>query len=456
MTQSRGKSEPVVALSPELVERYDASEPLIEELYKRTTRQQTLQAMQLLWDKRRFLARAAVLGLLLFTVGAFLIPKRYESTTRLMPPDNQQNPGLSMLAALSGGGQGGSRLGGLGALAGDVLGLKTSGGLFVGILSSSTVEDDIIRKFALQKLYGARTIESARRALATKTGVSEDRKSGIITITVIDHSPDRAAAMAQEYAVELNLVVNQLNTSASHRERVFLEERLQQVKQDLEAAEKDFGEFASKNTAIDIKEQGKAMVEAAATLQGHLIAAQSELEGLKQIYTENNIRVRSLRARIAELHKQLGDMGGESGTTAAMPESDSLYPPIRKLPLLGVSYADLYRRTKVQEAIFETLTQQYELAKVSEAKETPSVKVLDPADVPQEKSFPPRLLIMISGAFVAFVLASIYLLLLAKWQRVNERDPWKMFARQILASVRASRARLLRQVRGRFTRETAQ
>ena len=455
MTQARGKSEPVVALSPELVGRYDVSEPLIEELYKRTTRQQTLQAMQLLWDRRRFLARAAALGLLLFTVGAFLIPKRYESTTRLMPPDSQQNPGLSMLTALSSGGQGG-RLGGLGAMAGDMLGLKTSGGLFVGILSSSTVEDDIIRKFELQKIYGARTIESARRALAAKTGVSEDRKSGIITITVVDHSPDRAAAMAQEYAVELNLVMNQLNTSASHRERVFLEERLQQVKQDLEAAEKDFGEFASKNTAIDIKEQGKAMVEAAATLQGHLIAAQSELEGLKQIYTENNIRVRSLRARIAELHKQLGDMGGDSGTTADMPESNSLYPPIRKLPLLGVSYADLYRRTKVQEAIFETLTQQYELAKVSEAKETPSVKVLDPADVPQEKSFPPRLLIMMSGAFLAFVLASIYLLVLAKWRRVNERDPWKMFARQILASLRASRARLLQQVRGRFNGEAAQ
>ena len=105
-----------------------------------------------------------------------------------------------------------------------------------------------------------------------------------------------------------------MSTSSARRERIFLEGRLQAVNQDLEAAEKEFSQFASKNTAIDIKEQGKAMVEAAATLQGELIAARSELEGLRQLYADSNVRVRSVQARVAELENQLKKVGGEDAS----------------------------------------------------------------------------------------------------------------------------------------------
>src|SRR5438874_1730942 len=123
--------------------------------------------------------------------------------------------------------------------------------------------------------------------------------------------------MAEAYVEELNRLVAELSTSSARRERLFLEGRLKAVNQDLEVAEKEFSQFSSKNTAIDIKEQGKAMVEAAATLQGQYIAAQSELEGLKQIYTDNNVRIRSVKARIAELKHQLERIGGKGEDASA-------------------------------------------------------------------------------------------------------------------------------------------
>ena len=114
--------------------------------------------------------------------------------------------------------------------------------------------------------------------------------------------------------------------------------------------------------------------------------------------------MRSAQARVTELEDQLKKVGGkgESTTPENSTQDDSLYPSIRKLPLLGVTYADLYRKTKVQEAVFETLTEEYELAKVQEAKEIPSVKVLDSPNVPERKSFPPRTLITLLGAALAF------------------------------------------------------
>src|SRR5208337_778346 len=166
--------------------------------------------------------------------------------------------------------------------------------------------------------------------------LSEDRKSGIITIGVSDHDPERAAAMAQAYVSELDRLVAEVSTSSARRERIFLDERLHDVKGDLDAAAKNFSEFASKNTAIDIPAQGRAMVEAAARLQGQLITAQAERSGLQQIYTHDHVRVRAAEARVKELQKQLSEIGGV-GTPGELRSDTSLYPSIRKLPLLGVT-----------------------------------------------------------------------------------------------------------------------
>jgi uncharacterized protein involved in exopolysaccharide biosynthesis len=427
-------SNPVrVSPEQEIVESTVFPQPIPVRGYEEHGSHAAVNRLRLLLEQRVILFRVAVYGLALSTLLAFLIPFRYEAHTQLMPPDSELSSGLGSLLAMT------AKTGsGLGMLAGDLLGVKTSGELFIGILRSQTVEDRIIDEFDLKSVYGVRLTQNARRQLEANTLITEDRKSGIISVGVTDHSPQRAAAMAQAYVAELDRLVVELNTSAAHRERVFLEDRLRSVKQDLDSSAKDFSEFASKNTAIDIKEQGRAMVEAAATLQGNLIAAQSELEGLRQIYSDGNVRVRAVRARIDELQKKLQQMGeGDLTSATADGGSDSLYPSIRKLPLLGVTYADLYRRTRIQETLFELLTQQCELAKVQEAKETPSVKVLDVATVPEKKSFPPRLLIMFLGTFLALMLGTLWVLGEAKWKQIDPQHPGKLLAQDIRAQIAA-------------------
>lgn len=382
-----------------------------------------INRLRLLLDQRFFLLRVTLYGFALSTMIAFLIPKTYESRTQLMPPDSELSSGLSSLMAMT------TRTGGtLGMLAGDFLGLKTSGSLFIGILRSETVEDRIIDQLNLKSVYGVKQMQAARRRLEENTEISEDRKSGIVVIRVSDYSPQMARDIAEAYVVELDRLVVDLNTSAAHRERIFLEDRLKTVKQDLDVSAREFSKFASDNTAIDIKEQGKAMVEAAATLQGHLIAAQSELEGLRQIYTDNNIRVRAVRARIAELQNKLEQMGdGDLSPPGSNPET-FLYPSIRKLPLLGVTYAELYRTNKIQETVYELLTQQYELAKVQEAKETPSVKVLDAPKMPEKKSFPPRLLVIFLGTLVSMAMGVAWVLGKSSWDSIDPEHPAKLLA----------------------------
>jgi capsule polysaccharide export protein KpsE/RkpR len=386
-----------------------------------------------LWEKRKVLGKFVLRGVIVAVILALIIPPRYASTTRLMPPDSMQGEGLAMLATIAG-----KVSGSLGSLGSDLLGMKTSGELFAGVLQSRTVQDDLVTKFNLKKVYGARTWYTARKELGANTDVSIDRKSGILIVRVTDRDPKRAQAMAEEYVSELNNLVNQLNTSSAHRERVFLEQRLGEVREDLESAEKNFSQFASKTGAIDIKEQGKTMMEATAILEGQLIASQTELQGLRQIFSDQNIRVRAMQGRIDELRRQIDKLGGRAEVEGtATGNSTEFYPSIRKLPLLGVPYADLYRRMRVEEAIFETLTHQYELAKVQEAKEFPSIKVLDSPELPERKVFPPRTLIVLLGAIFSLALGMTWVLATDRWEQTDSQDPGKLLMLSVAQSVRS-------------------
>jgi capsule polysaccharide export protein KpsE/RkpR len=337
-----------------ILQRLQAEEAL-KEWKRKKVRPRIAGNVRAVWSQRAFLVRLSGLGFLLGAVIAFIVPVRYTSTARLMPPDNRSGSSLAVAASLAAS-QG---TGGLGEIASDLLGAKGVSDVFVGILSSRTIQNQIINQFELRRIYGLRYMEDARLALASHVGISVDRKNQILSISVSDHSPQRAQAMAEAYIDQLNRLVTELSTSSARRERNFLEGRLQQVNQELETAEKEFSRFASKKGAIDIKEQGKAMVAAAATLQGQLMFARSELEGMRQIYTDSNSRVRALNARIAELQSQLEKFGGKAQANPPGSDIDAAapYPSIRELPLLGVTYADLSRRTKVQEEIYEILTQ---------------------------------------------------------------------------------------------------
>ncbi len=440
MTQTATKQQPEAAPQPVI------GEVSLPELPLEDSRAWQVERLRLLWGRRRLFLRAAAIGLVVSTLLAFLIPKSYISITQLMPPDPQSPSGMAMMAAMA------AKSGaGLAGVAGDLLGLKSSGALFIGVLRSETAQDRLIQQFDLKRVYGKRLVVDARTKLDQNTSISEDRKSGIITISVTDHSPERAAALASAYVDQLNSLASELSTSSAHRERVFLEERLRVAKQDLDDASNQLAQFSSKNNTLDIQQEGKAMLDAAGLIAGEMIAAQSQLEGLRQIYTDNNSRVRSLNARVGELRRQLAKLGGtqaksaDGGTASASPSADPApaqnngfpYPTIRSLPLLGAKYGDYYRRAKIQETVYELLTGQYELAKVQEAKETPSVKVLDPARIPEKKSFPPRLVIMFLGTFLACAISVLWVLGSARWEEVDPQDPRKVLVQEVAGALKA-------------------
>jgi uncharacterized protein involved in exopolysaccharide biosynthesis len=353
----------------------------------------------------RFVVRTVIIGIVIATAFAFLIPNEYTSNAQLMPPDPQtfNNSNSSFLSALTGRG-----LLGVGIGAGGLMNQRTPGGTAIGILHSPRVLDAIISQFDLRKVYHCRFYYDARKKLLKHSIFAEDTKSGIITISVTDHDRDRAQGIAQLYVEELNELVNSLSTSSARRERIFLEGRLKSIKNDLDANTRALSQFSSRNSMIDVQKQGEATVDAAGKLQAELITAQSELSALRAVYANDNVRVLEARSRIKELQRQLQDITGRVQAADATTKTGEGMPSLRMLPLLGFTYYDLYRKVTIDETLYESLSKEYELAKVREAEEIPQIVVLDPASLPEKKSFPPRLLIILVGAVLSFAGALVW------------------------------------------------
>jgi len=385
-------------------------------------------AVYQLWLQRRRIARWAVLALLLSAPVAWHYPK-YESTAQIMPPDSAGSSLASIMPAAL------SKSPGLMGLAGDLMGVKSTSAVFTKVLQSRTVLDNLIRRFELLKRYHLDRWEDARLKLTSRTVIAEDKKSGVITISFQDHDADLAKAVADAYVEELGSVMTKVSTSAARRERAFIEQRLADENKNLQDAEQQFSQFASTNMALDVPEQTKVTVEAAARLQGEWIAAKAQLEGLKQTYTEENIRVKSAQAHVNELERALTKINSGRAVGAGAQDPTNPYPSVKTLPLLGAKWSDLYRNAKIRETVVELLTQQYEMARIQEAKEIPSVKVLDPASAPESRH-PSWVLILLGGTLLGACMACFGYFLKNWWEQWDQDDPRRMLIVQVFGGGR--------------------
>jgi uncharacterized protein involved in exopolysaccharide biosynthesis len=355
-----------------------------------------LDYWRVIW-KRRWL----IGGLFVFTtvsalVVSLLLPKVYESTATLLP-SLESKEGLGNLLAMS---QAASAAQGLGiALPGTP---ATPTDLFVAILKSRIMADAVIKQFDLLAYYDVKTLQEARKALERDTTIKVTKEK-VIQITVESKDPKRAADIANFYVSHLDELNRTLNVSKASHNRVFIEKRLAETQMNLVKAEEALKEFQMHNKTVAVEAQSKAMIEAAATIQGQITAQEVQLQVMSTYLSQDNPEIARVRSSIEELKKQLYLLESGKGGKGQLP-GERLHPAMVTVPGLALEYGRLMRELKVQETLYTLLTSQLEQAKLAEARDTPTVQVLDPA-VPAEKKSKPsiRLNVMIAGVLALFV-----------------------------------------------------
>jgi len=363
------------------------------------------------------LVSAAVLSI----ICSLILPNIYRATTRILPPQQDSSGLMGMMIGAAGG---------IGGMAADFLGKGSPADMYVGILNSEAMSDKIIDRFNLIELYGEKYRVNTYKLLDKNVDIVAGKKDGIISISVEDKDAKLSAAIANAYVQELGKLLVTLNITDAGQNRTYLESRLTKAKVDLANAEEDLKQFQSKNKALDITEQAKVTIKGVADLEGQLAAEEVKLAGIKRILTDSSQEVKNQRSVIANIKSQIAKFEGNRISASV--------PRIGTIPELGQQYVRLMREFKIQETIVELLTKQYEMSKLSEAKVTTSIQIIQTAREPDRKIKPKRSLIVLATTFASGFGALLYAFIRESVERMpnEDRERWykilEMITRQTL------------------------
>jgi len=332
---------------------------------------------------------------------SFVLPKWYKAETTLLPPTEQQGATLGLASMLSE-----LPIGEFG-----LPGVTSPVVVFKAILESRTVARGIIKQHNLKEIYRKENLEFTIQTLWDHSNI-EITEEGIICISVEERNAERAAAVANSYVEELDRVNQLSSTSRGKSTRIFIEGRLREAKKSLRKAEEELRLFQEENEAISLPDQVTAVIQSIADLAVQKVALEVEKGALLNILSPTHAQISRLQSQIDEFQKQIDELTsgriGESSTTGDQ-RPGSFGIPLTEVPSVGLRLARLTREVKIQEAVFELLTQQYEQAKIQEAKDTPTVQVLDRATPPERRSRPVRRRIVLFAAGLSVFASLVFI-----------------------------------------------
>jgi len=342
-----------------------------------------------------FILGCGAVALLFMTVDMVRAKPRYASTAVMIVPQNSFDRKVS--AELS--------MGAAGLLSGGATGSNLE--LYVDMVKSRTVADRIIDDYDLKTVYSNSNIEQDELTLASRTKIESERE-GLIRVTVEDTSRERAAALANDYFHQLDLLNSHLVLSSVGEERAYLERELLKEKDALADAEVALKQIQETTSGVPPEAVASAQLTALELTRVQLRGDQVKLDALLTGETEENPEVIRLRGEINGLTRQLGDL--QSGSASA-----SNGTPTSQVPEQTLLYARRLRDVKFHEELYGLLEKEFEEAKQQEAKTPSIVQVLDPAVPSLHKAWPPRMyyciLAAIFGTVVGVVLVALWALI---------------------------------------------
>ncbi len=358
------------------------------------------------WDvlvaRRTMIAAFFLVGTSLALAISLLLPKIYESTSSVLPQLESKEGGALAALLTSPGAAGMAQNLGLG-----LPGLPTTPtDVFVSILKSRLMADEVIKKFDLMNRYRESTMVDTRKELEDHLRITVTKEK-VIKVSVEDEDPQVAADMANFYVANLDRLNRIVTVSKAGQNRAFLERRLGETVESMAKAEEALRDFQAKNKTVAVEAQAKVMIEAAAMIQGQITAQEVQMQVMGGYLSPDNPDLARIRSNVDELKKQLAMMGSGKDAKGLL-STDRLHPAMVAVPDLALQFGRLFRQVKVQETLFTLLTSQHEQAKIAEARDTPTVQVLDSA-IPADKRTRPRVLLNVAVAGVLALVIGVFM-----------------------------------------------
>ncbi len=375
---------------------------------------------------RRFILGWGIAGALAMGLVSFILPRWYMARTSIFPPE--PSLAMPMYAEL------------VQQLSAPLLGPVAAGAapetVYIEMLKSRTLGEKIIDEFGLMKSYKTDRIEDALDAFHSHIGFSL-LENGLLIVTFEDKSPERAAQIANRMIEFLDEITRDLKVSRAGRTRTFVERQLKEREQLLAAAENELKEFQQTNRTVDLDEQLRSAMDLITQLSGRAIALETEMKIMEHYTSKSSAEYLLKQTEYMEVVGQLNKLKAQ-GRDSDKDMVRAFIPRLGDIPDVALQYIRLRRAVEVQTTVYKMLVNEYEKARIEEARDTPVVQVLDEARAPTIRSRPKRKILAIVGGLLGVGWSTIIALFTTAWREEKGHA----------ATIRE----LLRPVAGDFTR----
>jgi len=369
----------------------------------------TVQYTKLLWSYKNILIRNVLIAAILTSVLALIIPKTYKSNAILMPPKSQSDQGI--LANIEG------------LAFGDFLSTSSDevSNTIFAILKSRTMMESIVNKMGLIQRYESDNLEEAVKSLRDNLSF-EHLEEGTISISANVYTPwlsnEQDEIEARNLGTEivnyilsnLDKVNKTLQTDEARFQRLFMEKRYEEAILNLQESEEKLRLFQIENNTLDLAEQTRAAIRIGAEIKSQILIDEVKLGILNKTYKKDHPEIDKLTMEITELEGQLANL--DYNSLDSDNPNNNLFPKYSEVPNLEIGLMRLQREVEIQSKLYAFLTQKYEESKIQEARDTPTIQILDAASSPIKRFKPKRTIMVLGYSLIAFVLSALYIILL--------------------------------------------
>lgn len=336
-------------------------------------------------DRKWFIGKWLVAGLVVGVVLAFTLPETYQASTLLMPP-HKETSALSGLGSLSG----------IGNL--DQLGGTASGDTIVALLKSEFVEDEVIRQAGLKAFYESEKDFVVRRKLEHDTAAEYDKRSSLLTIKVKSGKPEVAAKIANAYVAALTSLLNKVAITDAQQRTVLYKDEIKKTLNAISSAEIALAKSNAQYGVRSLSGQVETSIRSASQLRAEITAADVNLATLKQFETDQNPEVQALVAKRDAMIAQLRDLERGQATGGSSDDSST-----------STSFENVrtFQELKYQQQMLVQLRSRLDQAELDRAKEGPLIQQIDPAAVPEHPVAPSKPLVILGGMLIGMLYAFV-------------------------------------------------